>query len=343
GRSGMFTEISINNRRIRNRIARSATNDHLGYADGRVSPAQMREYEELATGGVGLIFTGHLCVDADHRADPFQNLVCDDRFLPGLAELAAAAHRGGAVIYGQISHAGPKGVNPVDFNSFDQREIQAVADAFISGAERVARAGFDGVQLHLAHGYLLSQVLDPLQNIRTDEYGGSRENRFRLVREIVAGIRTRCPGLSLAIKINANDSAFGSWDETLLYYVQELQREGVGAVEVSGNNFAEFPREACLYYLREACLVKKQIDIPVILVGGLYSRATMQQALDAGVDMVSLSRSLIAEPDFPVRLQKGEAETSRCLRCNQCFSVFHNMYRRCVLRPEEQQLRDSFG
>ncbi|MCD8330093.1 MAG: hypothetical protein LUC27_05310, partial [Lachnospiraceae bacterium] len=256
----MFTEISINNRRIRNRIARSATNDHLGYADGRVSPAQVREYEELAAGGAGLLFTGHICVDADHRADPFQNLVSDDRFLPGLTELAAAAHRGGAVLYGQITHAGPKGVNPVDFNDFDTEEIRTVREAFVVGAERLARAGFDGVQIHLAHGYLLSQVLDPLQNVRTDEYGGSGENRFRLVREIVAGIRSCCPGLGLAVKINANDSALRPWDDTLLYYVQELQEEGVGAVEISGNNFSAFPREARLYYLREACLVKSRID-----------------------------------------------------------------------------------
>ncbi|MCD8053190.1 MAG: NADH:flavin oxidoreductase [Lachnospiraceae bacterium] len=338
----MFTEISINNRKIRNRIARSATNDHLGYADGRVSPAQIREYEELAAGGAGLLFTGHLCVDAAHRADPFQNLVSDDGFLPGLTELAGAAHRGGAVIYGQISHAGPKGVNPVDFNDFSMEEIQAVREAFISGAERLARAGFDGVQLHLAHGYLLSQVLDPLQNRRTDGYGGSAENRFCLVREIVNGIRSRCPGLGLAVKINANDSAFGSWDDILLYYVRELQKEGVGAVEVSGNNFSAFPREKRLYYLREACLVKSRVDIPVILVGGMYSRETMQEALDAGVDMVSLCRSLIAEPDFPRKLQREEKENSCCLRCNQCFSVYHNMYRRCILRPEEAQLRDNF-
>ncbi len=340
----MFTEISLNHTVIKNRIARSATNDHLGFPDGTVSPAQVREYEELAAGGAGLIFTGHLSVSRDHRADPFQNRISDDSFIPGLSELVRVSHAHGAVIYAQISHAGSKGVNPVDFNAFTQEDIDRTVREFAQGAERAARAGFDGVQIHLAHGYLLSEVLDERKNRRRDAYGGSDENRLRLVRTIVEEVRRVCPAsFGIAIKIHANDSSLVPQTDRLVYYVRELADAGICAAEVSGWDFKDRPAGDECYYLAEAAELRRRVDIPVILVGGIHSRETIQRTLDAGIDMASLCRTLIAEPDFPEKLARGEEEDSRCLRCSRCFSLYRECFTRCVFGREDPQLRANFG
>ena len=330
--------------RAKNRLVRSATNDHLGNLDGSLSEEQFDLYETLAESGLGTIITGHFGVDAECRADKCQPLVTEDRFLPGLREMAARVHAHDALLCGQLSQAGLSGyARPFDINAAGHGQLAAIRDKFAAGAERLARAGFDGVQIHLAHGYFLANVLDDTVNLRTDEYGGSDENRFRLVREITEAVRAAVPtDFGLIVKLSATNVALAPYDGHLLYYAGKLKKLGVEAIELSGSDFARRDRAEHAYYLREALLVKERVDIPVILVGGMDKMSVMESALEQGIDMVSLCRAFICEPDFARKL-RGGAERSECLHCWKCFRLYKTAYKNCPFLPESQRLKELYG
>lgn len=340
----MFREIRIGRNTVKNRIVRSATNDHMGYEDGTISDAQVQLYETLAKNDVGLIITGHISVSDQYRADAHQPLVSDDRFIAGLTRIPEAVHKYGGVVYAQISQAGRKAyLGSADINEMTEQEIETVISEFIDGAVRIKKAGFDGVQVHLAHGYFLSNVLDDSVNHRTDAYGGSAENRFKILHTIIKGIKTKCgEDYSVIVKLCANNEIQSDYDETLLYYAKELNSLGVDAIELSGIDFMKKNRDEKAYYLREALLLKQNVDCPVILVGGLYERDTIQSVLDQGIDMISMARPFICEPDFVTKLKNGST-AAKCVRCFQCFKTFQTVYKNCVFLPENEWLKKLYS
>ncbi len=331
----------------KNRIIRSATNDHLGNIDGTVSDAEITMYDTLASNNIGTIITGHMSVapDLTLRADEAQLSIGDDSFIPGLRRIATKIHEYDSIALAQISLAGPKGLNPFDFNTLTTTEMEQIRDWFIAAARRAEESGFDGVQVHLAHWYLLQAVLNVDINHRTDKYGGSDENCLRLPLEIVEGIRKSChKDFILTVKMNAHNTLSGENDGDLLaYYATGLTEAGADLVELSGADFSRKDRKAELYYLEEARKLKnRHPEIKMSLVGGIFSKDTIEKALEV-TEFASLSRTLLTQPDFITRMKKGEESKSRCIHCNKCFEIFATKYERCVFGPVIPKLEETFG
>ena len=342
----VLKQVTLKNISVKNRVVRSATNDYAGNTDGTITDYQIDICRELAKNEVGLLFTANFYVSDSGKADRFQNSIDDDCYISGMKKLTGAVHEHDCKIVAQISHAGAKAnsegwplfvpfISPYYTSStyelLSVNGIGLLVDRFIDAAYRAKRAGFDGIQLHCAHGYLLSDFISPLINKRTDLYGGSAENRFRIVREIIEGIKITCGSdFPVFIKINSNlpdnDSAYL---DDLIYILNKCKESGVEAVELSGCDFTGFNKLEPPYYLSRGAELKKQVDIPIILVGGIRSFEDMNNVINKGVDMVSLSRPFICEPDLLPKLIAGQ-ERAKCLSCNKCFTLYKTDKRRCM-------------
>lgn len=322
----------------RNRVIRSAVHSFLGTPDGQMTEAEYQMYEMLAAHDVGTIITGHCCVAPTGRANPEQINIFSDAMIPQFAKAAELVHQQDTRFIVQINHAGPRAIDCEDLADVVARplkknrearmltgeEIRTIEEAFIAAAVRVQQSGADGVQLHAAHSYLLSRFIDPLFNTRTDLYGGSVENRFRMTEEIILGIQQACgPDFPIFLKINSDtkgdDAAYG---KDILWILERCKSLGIELVELSGADFINQPRESTLYYLARIKQLRQAVDIPMSLVGGVRSLQDMETVLASGLDMVSLGRALIAEPDFVTRSLAG-AEKSICVSCSRCFVMPH--------------------
>ncbi len=193
-----LSEYAINGKIAKNRFIRSATNTHLDNVDGTISDAEIEMYDALGQGEVGTIITGHMSVspDLDYRADICQPSIGTDEYLPGLEKVAEKIHEYDVLAIAQISLAGPKGLNPIDFNDLTTDQMETAGRWFVEAAVRAKKAGFDGVQVHIAHVYFLQAVVRRELNHRIDRYGGSDDNLIRLSKEIVEGIRRECVPIS---------------------------------------------------------------------------------------------------------------------------------------------------
>ena len=342
-----FSPFTVNGKTAKNRFIRSATNSHLDNTDGTISDAEIEMYDALGRGDVGTVITGHFSVapGLEYRADIAQPSIGSDEFIPGIRRVAEKLHEYGSVAIAQISMAGPKGLTPFDFNELSTAEIERIRDWFIDAAVRARKAGFDGVQVHIAHWYLLQAVVNRDLNHRTDRYGGSDENLIRLPKEIVEGIRKECgPEFLIYVKMNAHNTSDAIDDYDLLsYYVDTLVGSGVNLVEISGSDFTRQTRTAECYYLDAVKYLRERFpNLPLSLVGGIYSEETIERVLET-TDFVSLSRTLLTQPDFIVKLRNGETVKSRCIHCNKCFEIFSTKYERCVFGPVNEKLEETFG
>ena len=342
----IFTPFKLGTHTIKNRIIRSATNDHLGNLDGTVSDAEIEMYDILAKNDIGTIITGHISVSPDLglRADEAQLCIGDDKFIKGLSRIPETIHKYDSLAIAQISMAGPKGLKPFDFNDLSTEELEEIRDWFIAAAKRAKEAGFDGVQVHIAHWYLLQAIVNTDLNHRTDKYGGSKENCLRLPLETIEGIRKECgKDFIVMVKLNAHNSLQPENDQELLnYYASKLSEAGVDLVEISGTDFNRKDRKADLYYLEEAKRLKEaHPDIILSLVGGIFSEETINKALEV-TEFASLARTLLTQPDFIDKMKAGELLKSRCIHCNKCFEIFATKYERCVFGPVIHKLEETF-
>ena len=344
----LFAPCTLGGLHLRNRICRSATNDYAGNEDGTVSAAQREIYRELAENEVGLIITGHACVSPDGRNDARQNRMDDDRFVTPQRELTGLVHQLGSTIVQQLNHSGGKcppavtGGTPaapsameyipgVTARALAKAEIRRIEDDFAAAAARAKAAGYDGVQIHGAHGYLFSQFIDPAWNQRDDCYGGSAENRFRIVRETIEKVREAVGGgypvlLKLHTNLLQDDPDFRP---ALLRMLDFAAGHGVAAAELSGFDFAAQPPEKRRYYLEAARGLAGHTALRLILAGGLRDRTDMQAALDAGMELACASRPFICQPGF-VRIARAGG-TSSCRGCYGCFRCYQTTGKRCVL------------
>lgn len=330
---------------LKNRTVRSATNEHLSEPDGRLTRTWVDATVELAKNQVGLIITGHFTVDGSQRSDQGQP-VMDERADLELLRLAAdGVHQYGGKLVAQLSHSGPKadtGVNGIPAKSpadFSPEELDRLVEQFVFAARRCRQAGLDGVQIHNAHGYLLSSFLNPQTNLRTDEYGGSLENRFRLTERILTAVRAAC-GKDFAVLVKVDSNGCGDLHGLLCL----LEKAGVDGAEISGLDFAARTGSKEPYYLGELEAAREGISLPLILVGGIFSLRAAQQVLEAGVPFVSFCRSLICQPDFVARMKDGSQTESACLACNVCFKVYRQRPMRCVQHTVPiPQLTKVFG
>jgi len=345
----LFTPIRIGSAIVPNRFVRSATHDYMADDEGNVTEANVSLYRRLAEGEVGLIITGHANVQPSGKASPRQTAVFDDRFVEGLARVPAAVHRFPTRIFLQIAHAGrqtkPKdcGCVPVSPSAvYDPatkvmpRELSGsairvlIAD-FIAAAVRAKRAGFDGVQLHAAHGYLLSSFLSPHTNRRLDEWGGPVENRARALLDILGGVKAACGGdFPVIVKLNSTDFLDGGLTlDDAVRIAGMLEAGGIDGIEVSGG-MAEAGKGSVWpghrseadegYFVPNASRIKRAVRVPVFGLGGIRTLAVAERIVQDGlVDLVSLSRPLIRDPSLVKHFREGLVERSECISCNKCF------------------------
>lgn len=348
----LFESITINRLVLKNRTVRSATWTGMAEPDGRCSKRLIERTQELAQGEVGLIITGFAYVMPNGKALMGQLGIHDDAMIANLLKLTKRVHGANGKIAMQIAHAGaqtvvvrerkdhliwgPSAVYDKIFRktpkAMTQREIKDTVRAFARAAERVKRAGFDAVQLHSAHGYLVSQFLSPMTNKRTDKYGGPIENRARFLFEMYRAVRTTVGNdFPVLIKLNAKDFIRGGLHERdALFVARRLDEMGIDAIETSGGGPAagelgparqkirKADEEA--YFLPFARKIKKHVSVPIILVGGIRSLKVINEILKTGdADLVSMSRPLIREPHLIRRWKEGDRKKAKCTSCNQCF------------------------
>jgi 2,4-dienoyl-CoA reductase-like NADH-dependent reductase (Old Yellow Enzyme family) len=342
----LFEPYRIGKLELRNRWVRSATWDATADSTGAATDNSFALYRELGKGGIGLIVSGYAFVSPHGQANPGQYGVYNDDMIPGLRRIAEAAHEGGAKIALQIVHAGinsgylvGKGVTLMAMSrmpgmsrphrKMTEEEIEAIISDFVAAAVRGREAGFDVIQLHGAHGYLMSQSESPLFNQRTDQWGGSAENRRRFHLEVVRGMRKALGAdFPLMIKFGVQDDREGglSLDEGL-ETARQMVAEGIDAIEVSAGvgQSAQATKEGDpeRHYFRDrTAAVKRVVSVPVIAVGGIRSLEMAQSIVDGGyADLISMCRPFIREPDLLVRWQRGETAPAKCISCNRCFPI----------------------
>lgn len=319
---------------LRNRLAKSAMSENL--AEKNLPGEKLcRLYETWGAGGLGLIITGNVMVDGDELGEPNNVVLDNDKDLDKFRAWTSAAKKNGAQIWAQINHPGrqaPSAISRVTVapsaiklkvgnlafrepHALTDFEIRGIIKKFARTAELCKQAGFDGVQIHGAHGYLVSQFLSPLANVRGDEWGGSVENRMRFALEIVHAMRAAVgKDFPIGIKMNSADFQRGGFaEEDSIVVAKALEKEGIDLLEISGGSYessvmtgkgiseSTAAREA--YFLPFAEKIRKAVKVPLMLTGGFRSTAAMNAALESGaIDVVGIARPLAMEPALANRL-----------------------------------------
>ncbi len=316
----------------------------------RLQTDRSRLLRDLAEGEVGLIITGHAYVNPAGKASPRQIAVYDDRFIEGLARIPGAVHDFASRVFLQIAHAGRQtkaklcGCTPLSPSAvYDPssktmpkemtgEEIRGLIEDFIQAARRAKEAGFDGAQLHVAHGYLLSSFISPHTNRRPDEWGGSITNRGRVLVEIVRGTKDLLgPEFSLIVKLNSTDFLpTGLTIEESIQVAKILESAGIDAIEVSGG-MAEAGKGSIWpglrredeegYFVDQAARIKEAVKIPVFGLGGIRNFSVMDKIVREGrADLISMSRPFIREPFLVRKLRREEIQKSECISCVKCLN-----------------------
>lgn len=325
---------------LKNRIVKSAMSEALADECNNPTQAQINLFAQWSKGGAALLITGNTLVDRMHL-EHASNFVLDPGSDMGrVSALAAAGKSGGAKILAQLAHAGrqtPEAINahPTSISDVQldlpgygkptpasEPEFEEIIAKFVRSARLAEEAGFDGVEIHAAHGYLLSSALSPRINTRTDRWGGALENRARLAIDVVRAVRNAVdPGFIVAVKLNSSDFQKGGFDHADSVQVAVmLEAVGVDFVEISGGNFEEPTayqhasksgstkiREA--YFLDYATAIKDALTIPLMVTGGFRSAGVMNDAIANGkTDLIGMGRPFIADPSFAAKLLAGEIE-----------------------------------
>lgn len=390
----LFKETDMLGFRVSNRIMRSATHDGLADENGAPTDKLIEKYARLAKNEVGCIITGYAAVSRN-GISPYPRMmkIFDDEVIAKYKELTDAVHENGSSVVLQIAHCGrqtsskaigmqkvaPSPVMhmfyPDKAKELTEDEIYGIIDDFVSAAMRAEKAGFDAVQLHGGHGYLLHDFLSPYGNRRKDMWGGSIENRCRIVELIIRGIKKKT-SLPVWIKFSAEDNRRGGMNiGSSVEICKRLEAAGCDAIEVSCGTVEDgmntmrsetLPMDAVFKY-REPCAsfpkwlnavalpaanlvkplikqpnplenfnvnnaeaIKKNVSVPVIVVGGIHKVSDMQNILDSGkADFVSMCRPFICEPNLVTKLKNGQSE-AKCIMCNYCGLIIEKDPTACL-------------
>ncbi len=351
----IFDTLTINKMELRNRFVRSATMDGLAN-QGMVSDAEFKLYQELAKGEIGLIISHGLFPTKEGQCSSGQISVHTDEAIPFLKKLVNTVHDHNGKIVAQILHGGWQchtqvtGLPPVGpstivhprsglkIRELSSDEVYGLVESYVQATRRIIEAGFDGVQLHGAHSWLLSAFLSPVTNKREDEWGGSVEKRSNLIRQICQGMRRLAgPDYPLLVKLGLRDYHPGG--KTLsegITTARLLEADGVDAIEVSEGTEEEgmhHIRQDAVhpYYITECTEARKSLSIPLILVGGMRNLQEMQAVLDKGIaDAISMCRPFIMDPYLVKNFREGLTNSSDCTSCNQCLAQMRQGYLRCT-------------
>lgn len=335
----IYEPFQMNNLNMKNRLVRSATWEGIANQDGSVTETAYEIYSELAAGGVGAIITGFTSVALHDYYFGGMMRLCDDDLIPQYRKLTDIIHEEGVPVITQLALGAYYRENNGRFSqtepdSMTKDEIRLVEDQFVQAAIRAEKAGFDGVQIHAAHFFFLSRFISPAVNHRNDEYGGSVENRARILVEILKGIRANAEKLHITVKINCNDFTYGGiTEQDCLQICKMLDGAGIDSIEVSGNGTSVGGIRAHVneaYFAPAAELVAGAVSCPVIVVGGFRSLDTMEEVINnSKIELISLSRPLLREPDLPLKMQADSSYVSKCVSCNRCYSSDKH---KCIFR-----------
>ena len=390
-RARVFGPARLGSLQLRNRIIKTAT--YEGMCPGGVpSDALIKHHRDLAIGGVGMTTVAYCAVSPNGRTFEEQ-MYMREEIVPKLRELTAAVHAEGAAVSIQLGHCGyfsrntmlpgRRSLGPsfrlneyglmagVPFaRAMGEDDIANVIEEFGVAAAMAVQAGFDAVELHLGHGYLLSQFLSPATNRRRDAWGGSLDNRMRLPLAVLARTRERVgPDFPILAKTNLRDGFRGGLElEESVGVAQRLEAAGIDAIVLSGGFTSKTPfylfrgarplKEMIevehnplqkltlrffgrrvikeypfkeMFFLDDALAVRRAVRVPLVLLGGILSVDNLETAMREGFDFVAMGRALIADPDLIKRMQTGEATRSRCISCNKCVAEMDRHGVRCVL------------
>lgn len=375
-----FEPLTLGRLQLRNRLIKTATYEGM-VVDGAPSEVLARHHEELAAGGVAMTTIAYASVSPAGRTFGAQMVMRPEIVAP-LRALTDRVHRAGAAAMLQLGHAGgfsknttlgvrgPAGPS-VGFNAYGalsgmpvaramgEDELSRTKDDFVRAARLVFEAGFDAVELHLGHGYLLSQFLSPHRNGRRDRYGGSLEGRMRYPLEVVRAVRAALgPEAPIFVKTNLDDGVKGGLEvEDCIAVCRALEAEGVTAVVLSGGlvshsaffllrgdrplrSMIEVEKSAVqklalmlfgplfvpvvpyapTFFLPLARQVRAAVKLPLVYLGGATALAELETLRAEGFELIAMGRALLREPDLLLRYQRGEAQTSRCTHCNECVA-----------------------
>ncbi len=371
---------------LRNRILKAATFEGMT-GDQTVSDRLIAFHRKMARGGVGLTTVAFCAVSPEGAGTP-NELILRDEIVPGLRRLSEAVHAEGAAVSAQIGHAGAVAASaglratapsPI-FSPLAMKraraatasDIRRIIDDFAAGARRLREGGFDAVEIHLGHGYLPSAFLSPQLNRRTDDWGGSLENRARFAREIVKVVReTVGDRMAVLAKLNMTDGVpRGLWLDESVEVARMLESDGaLDALELTGGSSlqnpmylfrgeapihemaASMPRAVALglklfgrfffrsypfeegYFRSHARQFRAALDLPLVLLGGINRRETIDQAMAEGFEFVALGRGLLRDPDLVKKMAEGETDASLCVHCNKCMATIY-AGTHCVLVEE---------
>ena len=345
----LFSPYKIGNLELKNRFVRSATHNNTSNINGYPTSMTKSILEKLASNEIGLIITGASTIAKVKN----YFYIFSDEYINPWKEITESVHQKGSKIAMQIQHPGrqtkiavgyveaiaPSAVPATDDTNVPREisiaEIEETIENFAQGCRRAKLAGFDAVQLHLAHGYLLSNFISPQANIRTDKYGGSTFNRTRIILEIVKRAR-KLVGIDypIFVKQNFRDYLKGGLEPKEAIKIADFLCEaGINAIEISAGNAAvdctpamqRVKKETDEAYFKEyAVELKKHVDIPVILVGGLRSINIAESIIKSGTaNFISMCRPLICKPDIIKCWKSGNTEKSMCISCNMCLKNLH--------------------
>jgi 2,4-dienoyl-CoA reductase-like NADH-dependent reductase (Old Yellow Enzyme family) len=376
---------------LRNRLVKAATYEHMA-RDGLVTDALIDFHVAFGTGGVGMTTVAYCAVSPDGRIDGDQ-LLWTERAAAGMQRLTEAVHATGAAISAQIGHAGPVNdprktgtrqlapsrlTTPASFSvakSADAADLARVIAAHGDAALMAADVGFDAVEVHLAHNYLVSSFLSPKLNKRRDEYGGSLEHRARLAREVMGAVRDRVGSrIAILAKLSMDDGVPGGFElAESIQVARWLEQDGtVDAIELTeGSSLlnpmylfrgdvplrdfaAAMPRPLRLgvrlfgkkmlreypyaptFLLDDARQIRDAVDLPLVLLGGVTDLDGVTRGLESGFDFVALGRALLRQPDLPKRMQEDPAHRSLCTHCNRCMPTIFDVTHCVLVAPDER-------
>ena len=364
---GLFSSIVVGGVEVPNRIVMPPMTTRLADHEGHVTDALVAYYRARALGGVGLVTVemGSPERAGRHR---FRELgVYEDRFLPGLEHLTTVLHDAGARVSVQLGHGGSRARNAVSDETpiapssiptpvyeletetvvpleMSEARIEQTTQAFAEAARRAQMAGFDLVELHGAHGYLISQFLSSAENVRTDGYGGSLENRARFGLDVLRRIKEEVPDLPVVFRLGVEDFFPGGLAfEEGLEVARWVAGAGADALSVTAGHYRSLPSAERMIppmgyregtFVDFAARVREEVDVPVVGVGRMGNPAVAKNAVESGkADMIALGRTLIADPEWPNRVRSGEPPR-RCLSCNHCVnSMRSGAGISCVVNP----------
>ncbi|HEX2177591.1 MAG TPA: NADH:flavin oxidoreductase [Nocardioidaceae bacterium] len=393
-RPDVFAPALLGPIRLRNRVVKAATFEGRT-PDALVTDDLIDYHLRVARGGVGMTTVAYLAVAPEGRTDRHQ-IYLRDEALPGLQRLTEALHAEGAAVAGQLGHAGPvangrsnrtralsasRMPSPLSMQmvrAATEPDIARVTADYVAGARLAARAGFDCLELHMGHNYLLSAFLSPLLNRRKDRWGGSLDNRARFARQVATAVR-EAVGSDVAVtaKLSMSDGARGGFGiEESIQLGRMLESDGaLDALELSagsslmnpmylfrgdaprqefasamrfpvnlgmrllGRRFLrEYPFEEA-YLLPYARRFREALDMPLILLGGINRRDTMEQAMAEGFEYVAMARALLREPDLVVRMQQDHVGAGVCTHCNRCMPTIYTGTHCPLAEPAADSLR----